>query len=57
MIRQEQLSYLLGNTLFAMPVRDPRKVLMGVLFDLRKGELTCVATDGRKLGKARLEVG
>jgi DNA polymerase-3 subunit beta len=37
-------------TEFAIPARDPRKVLMGVLFDVGE-KLTCVATDGRKLGR------
>ncbi len=48
---QKDLKRILHNTMFAIPTRDPRKVLMGVLFDLTGGRLTCVATDGRKLGK------
>lgn len=51
-LKQGDLKRLLRNTLFAMPARDPRKVLMGTLFELKKERLTCVATDGRKLGKA-----
>jgi DNA polymerase III subunit beta len=51
-LRQADLKRILHNTMFAIPTRDPRKVLMGVLFDIADGQLTCVATDGRKLGKA-----
>lgn len=39
------------NTIFAVPDRDPRKVLQGVLFELADSALTMVATDGRKLGR------
>lgn len=54
-LQQSDLARLLRNTLFAMPTRDPRKVLMGTLFELKSNRLTCVATDGRKLGKAMTE--
>lgn len=51
-LKQADLKRILRNTLFAIPSRDPRKVLMGVLFELTADGLTCVATDGRKLGKS-----
>ncbi len=51
-LRQADLKRLLDNTLFAMPSRDPRRVLMGTYFHLAENRLTCVATDGRKLGKS-----
>ena len=51
-IQKTDLRRLLHNTLFAIPTRDPRRVLTGVLFELKEGRLTCVATDGRKLGKS-----
>jgi DNA polymerase-3 subunit beta len=54
-LRQAVLKRALHNTMFAIPARDPRKVLMGVLFEQAEGRLTCVATDGRKLGKACIE--
>lgn len=54
-VKQADLSRALRNTLFAIPTRDPRKVLMGCLFEVTPGKLTCVATDGRKLGKAVIE--
>lgn len=54
-LRQADLKRALHNTMFAIPTRDPRKVLMGVLFDIHDGRLTCVATDGRKLGKTVVE--
>lgn len=50
-LRQADLKRLLRNTLFAVPSRDPRKVLMGVLFEISKDSVVGVATDGRKLGK------
>ena len=50
-LRQADLKRALHNTMFAVPTRDYRKVLMGMLFDIHDGRLTCVATDGRKLGK------
>ncbi len=54
-LRQIDLKRALHNTTFAIPTKDPRKVLMGVLFDLAGGRLTCVATDGRKLGKCVID--
>ncbi|MCL5269015.1 MAG: DNA polymerase III subunit beta [bacterium] len=54
-LRQADLKRVLHNTMFAIPTRDPRKVLMGVLFDVAEGRLICVATDGRKLGKTVVE--
>ena len=54
-LRQADLKRVLHNTTFAIPTRDPRKVLMGVFFDLVGGQLICVATDGRKLGKCVIE--
>jgi DNA polymerase-3 subunit beta len=54
-LRQADLKRSLHNTMFAIPTRDPRKVLMGVLFEFNDKRLTCVATDGRKLGKCVIE--
>jgi DNA polymerase-3 subunit beta len=54
-VKQADLRRLLRHTLFAMPTRDPRKVLMGVLFELANEKLTGVATDGRKLGRCTIE--
>lgn len=53
---QKDLKRILAHTTFAIPQRDPRKVLMGALFTLipDKG-LVCVATDGRKLGKVETQ--
>jgi len=55
LLRQADLKRVLHNTMFAIPTRDPRKVLMGIFFDVADGRLTCVATDGRKLGKTVIE--
>src|SRR5471030_2967638 len=54
-LKQADLKRALHNTMFAIPSREPRKVLMGVLFDFADGKLICVATDGRKLGKCVIE--
>jgi DNA polymerase-3 subunit beta len=50
-IKQQDLKRAMHNTMFAIPVRDPRKVLMGMLVEITEEHITCVATDGRKLGK------
>ena len=54
-LRQADLKRILHNTMFAIPQKDPRKVLRGVLLEVAEGRLTCVATDGRKLGKTVVE--
>lgn len=46
---QRDLKRLLDKILFAVPTRDPRKVLLGALFEFRKGHLSAVATDGKIL--------
>lgn len=48
-IGQRDLRQLIDKTLFAVPTRDPRKVLLGELFEIRDGHLRCVATDGKRL--------
>ncbi|MCX7017257.1 MAG: DNA polymerase III subunit beta [Candidatus Sumerlaeota bacterium] len=50
---QGELAAMLNRVLFAVPQRDPRKVLLGALFDVRAGHLVVVATDGKKLGYTR----
>ncbi len=50
---QADLEGLLSRVLFAVPQRDPRKVLLGVYFDIRDGNLIAVATDGKKMGYCR----
>lgn len=52
-IAQSELREALSKTLVAVPTRDPRKVLLGVFFDLRKDGLRLVGTDGKKLVVAR----
>ncbi|MCX7047255.1 MAG: DNA polymerase III subunit beta [Candidatus Sumerlaeota bacterium] len=47
---QKGLRRAIESVIFAIPVRDPRKVLLGALFDLKEGKLVTVATDGKKLG-------
>lgn len=49
-LSQKEMRKAIDSVIFAIPVRDPRKVLMGALFDLKEGKLITVATDGKKLG-------
>jgi len=55
-LEQAELSGMLSRVLFAVPQRDPRKVLLGALFDVKEGALVTVATDGKKLGYCRREL-
>lgn len=48
-LQQKELKRLVEKILFAVPVRDPRKVLLGCLCEIKKGKATCVATDGKIL--------
>lgn len=47
---QSGLARAIESVVFAIPTRDPRKVLLGALFDLKEGRLVTVSTDGKKLG-------
>ena len=53
---QKALRRAIECVVFAIPQRDPRKVLLGSLFDFEGQELKCVATDGKKLGYIQLPV-
>lgn len=55
-VEQKTLKRILGHILYALPQRDPRKVLLGAYFDIRDSELICVTTDGKKLGLSRCDV-
>ncbi len=55
-IEQKTVKRILGNILYALPLRDPRKVLLGALFDIKNNELVCVTTDGKKLGLSRCDL-
>lgn len=55
-LAQKELKTLLEKVLFAVPVRDPRKVLLGSLFEFKKGRLNAVATDGKILAFYQLPV-
>lgn len=50
---QKQLKRLLEKVLFAVPLRDPRKVLLGALFEITSSGITAVATDGKILAYTR----
>lgn len=53
-LEQAAFKRMLSHVMFALPQRDPRKVLLGALFDIKDNELVCVATDGKKLGLSRV---
>jgi DNA polymerase-3 subunit beta len=55
-IDQATFNRILNHVTFALPQRDPRKVLLGALFDIKNNELICVATDGKKLGLSRCDL-
>ncbi len=48
-LAQRDLKSIIEKVIFAIPVRDPRKVLLGALFEFRQGTLRAVATDGKML--------
>jgi DNA polymerase-3 subunit beta len=51
---QGQLRKLLEKTAFAMAQHDVRYYLNGLLFEVRPGGLTAVATDGHRLAKVEI---
>jgi DNA polymerase-3 subunit beta len=53
---QKILKKMIAKIIFAIPQREPRRVLLGGLFRLDKSKLICVGTDGKKLGYAEQEV-
>lgn len=53
---QREFRRLLEKVLFAVPTRDPRKVLLGAYFEIRKTSVTAVATDGKILAHMRLPI-
>jgi DNA polymerase-3 subunit beta len=55
-LTQAQIKALLDATLYALPARDHRRVLMGVLLELRPGTLRFTATDGKKLSRMEVDV-
>ncbi|MFW6304062.1 MAG: DNA polymerase III subunit beta [Candidatus Sumerlaeota bacterium] len=56
-LEQKTLKRILSHVLYALPQRDPRKVLLGALFDVKDNQLTCVTTDGKKLGLSKCDLG
>ena len=55
-IAQKDLSDGLKKTFYAISTDEGRYVLNGLLFSLKNNKLTLVATDGRRLASADLEV-
>ena len=56
-ISQAQLKQLLVRTAYAMSMEETRFILNGALWNIHKGVLTIVATDGRRLAVASAAVG
>lgn len=54
-LAQNQLRKLLEKTAFAMAQHDVRYYLNGLLFEVRPGGLTAVATDGHRLAKVEID--
>lgn len=48
---QKTLKTMLEATTYALPVKDHRKILLGVHFELFDNTLRLTATDGKKLGR------
>lgn len=55
-VSQAGLKRAIGKFLFAIPLREPRRVLLGGLFRLKDSKLICVGTDGKRLGYVETEV-
>ncbi|MGY0505828.1 DNA polymerase III subunit beta [Luteimonas sp. e5] len=55
-VAESALKELIDRTAFAMAQQDVRYYLNGLLFDLREGQLRCVATDGHRLALCEAEL-
>jgi len=53
---QKTLRQVIERMIFAVPQKDPRRVLLGGFFDVHDRLLKCVATDGKKLAFVQCEV-
>jgi DNA polymerase-3 subunit beta len=54
-ISEHKLRKLFGKTHFAMGQQDVRHYLNGALFDVNKGVVKCIATDGHRLALSSIE--
>lgn len=52
---QKSLRRVIEQIIFAIPAKDPRRVLLGGYFDIHDRVLKCVATDGKKLAFVQSE--
>lgn len=52
---QKTLTHIIERIIFAIPVKDPRRVLLGGYFDVSDRILKAVATDGKKLAFVQSE--
>lgn len=48
-MKQSDLSSMIDKISYAASIEDSRKVLQGILFSIRDGKMTAVATDGKRL--------
>jgi DNA polymerase-3 subunit beta len=54
-ISEAKLRKLIGKTYFAMGQQDVRHYLNGALFDVNKGVVKCIATDGHRLALSSVD--
>ncbi|MBI1292302.1 DNA polymerase III subunit beta [bacterium] len=55
-IAQKTLRYLIDSTLYALPGKDHRRVLLGVYFELGENRLRLTSTDGKKLARVHTDI-
>lgn len=55
-LEQKTLRELLDATIYALPPKDVRRILLGTLYELRDNMLRLTATDGKKLARVSAPV-
>lgn len=55
-VAQKTLRSLIDSTVYALPVKDHRRVLMGIYMELFDNEFRMTATDGKKLSRIYTEI-
>ena len=55
-LTQSDLKSVLDNTSFAMALQDVRYYLNGILFELTRGQLRAIATDGHRLAQSDIAI-
>jgi len=55
-IAQKTLRHLIDSTIYALPTKDHRRVLLGVYFELFDNTLRLTSTDGKKLARVHTSI-